>query len=344
MPQISVIVPVYQAEAYLDSCVQSILSQTFTDWELILVDDGSPDRSGAMCDAYVCRDSRIQVLHQTNQGQAAARNHGLTRAKGRWICFVDSDDLIHPQMLQRLHQAAQEGNARMSMCFMWEAPQISPEFFEVGEPSWDVLPMDEQTLLTLHDQDEYPGWVACAKLISRELVEAYPFREGRVYEDNEAVCRWIYQAGRLARIPDKLYFYRTNPDSTTKQGFSEKRLDYLWALESILTFWGSVGYVQLRQRFLERYAEAAASCILGARQYLGRPDLARKTAHSARRFLRREKLRLTKPQFELLLDAAHPRLIRLYWPAEACLRTLRGGGINALVSKIVRRNRKGDGP
>ena len=73
MPQISVIVPVYQAEAYLDSCVQSILSQTFTDWELILVDDGSPDQSGAMCDAYVCRDSRIQVLHQTNQGQAAAR-------------------------------------------------------------------------------------------------------------------------------------------------------------------------------------------------------------------------------------------------------------------------------
>lgn len=344
MPQISVIVPVYQAEAYLDSCIQSILSQTFTDWELILVDDGSLDRSGAMCDAYACQDPRIQVLHQTNQGQAAARNHGLTRAKGRWICFVDSDDLIHPQMLQRLYQAVQEGNARMSMCFMWEAPQISPEFFEVGEPSWDVLPMDEQTLLTLHDQDEYPGWVACAKLISRELVEAYPFREGRVYEDNEAVCRWIYQAGRLARVPDKLYFYRTNPDSTTKRGFSEKRLDYLWALESILTFWGSVGYVQLRQRFLDRYAEAAASCILGTRQYLGRPDLARKTVRSARRFLRREKLRLTKPQFELLFDAAHPKLIRLYWPAEACLRTLRGGGIRALVSKIVRRNRKGDGP
>ena len=344
MPQISVIVPVYQAEAYLDSCIQSILSQTFTDWELILVDDGSPGRSGAMCDAYACRDPRIQVLHQTNQGQAAARNHGLTLAKGRWICFVDSDDLIHPQMLQRLYQAIQEGNARMSMCFMWEAPQISPEFFEVGEPSWDVLPMDEQTLLTLHDQDEYPGWVACAKLISRELVEAYPFREGRVYEDNEAVCRWIYQAGRLALVQDKLYFYRTNPDSTTKKAFSEKRLDYLWALESILTFWGSVGYVQLRQRFLDRYAEAAASCILGARQYLGRPDLARKTARSARRFLRREKLRLTKPQFELLFDAAHPRLIRLYWPAEACLRTLRGGGIRALVGKLARRNRKGDGP
>ena len=344
MPQISVIVPVYQAEAYLDSCIQSILSQTFTDWELILVDDGSPDRSGAMCDAYACRDHRIQVLHQTNQGQAAARNHGLTRAKGRWICFVDSDDLVHPQMLQRLYQAVQEGNARMSMCFMWEAPQISPEFFEVGEPSWDVLPMDEQTLLILHDQDEYPGWVACAKLISRELVEAYPFREGRVYEDNEAVCRWIYQAGSLALVQDKLYFYRTNPDSTTKKAFSEKRLDYLWALESILTCWGSVGYVQLRQRFLDRYAEAAASCILGARQYLGRPDLARKTARSARRFLRREKLRLTKPQFELLFDAAHPKLIRLYWPAEACLRTLRGGGIRALVSKIVRQNRKGDGP
>ena len=106
MPEISVIVPVYKAEAYLHACIDSILSQTFSDFELILVDDGSPDGCGAICDDYASRDGRVQVIHQENQGQAAARNCALAVAGGEWICFVDSDDAVHPQMLERLRQAA----------------------------------------------------------------------------------------------------------------------------------------------------------------------------------------------------------------------------------------------
>ena len=108
MPEISVIVPVYKAEAYLHACIDSILSQTFSGFELILVDDGSPDNCGAICDDYAARDSRVRVIHQKNQGQAAARNHALAAAKGDWVCFVDSDDAVHPQMLERLRQAAAE--------------------------------------------------------------------------------------------------------------------------------------------------------------------------------------------------------------------------------------------
>ena len=104
MPEISVIVPVYKAEAYLHACIDSILSQTFSDFELILVDDGSPDGCGAICDDYAARDSRVRVIHQKNQGQAAARNHALAAAKGEWVCFVDSDDAVHPQMLECLRQ------------------------------------------------------------------------------------------------------------------------------------------------------------------------------------------------------------------------------------------------
>ena len=104
MPEISVIVPVYKAEAYLHACIDSILSQTFSGFELILVDDGSPDGCGAICDDYAARDSRVRVIHQENQGQAAARNHALAAAKGDWVCFVDSDDAVHPQMLERLRQ------------------------------------------------------------------------------------------------------------------------------------------------------------------------------------------------------------------------------------------------
>ena len=114
MPTISVIVPVYKAEAYLADCIDSILNQTFSDLEVILVDDGSPDGCGAICDAYAAREPRVSVLHQENQGQAAARNHALPLAKGEWICFVDSDDTVEPEYVQVLMEILGDGD--MAMC------------------------------------------------------------------------------------------------------------------------------------------------------------------------------------------------------------------------------------
>ena len=102
MPEISIIVPVYKAEDYLHQCVDSILSQTFNDFELILVNDGSPDNCGRLCEEYREKDSRIRVIHQENQGQSAARNNALPLTPGRWLCSVDSDDAIHPRMLELL--------------------------------------------------------------------------------------------------------------------------------------------------------------------------------------------------------------------------------------------------
>ena len=157
MPEISVIVPVYKAEAYLHACIDSILSQTFSDFELILVDDGSPDNCGAICDDYAARDSRVRVIHQKNQGQAAARNHALAAAKGDWVCFVDSDDAVHPQMLERLRQAAAESGAAMSMCRMLEAPEIPGDFSAPVEVSWERLSIEEAPLVALFDAGKYPG-------------------------------------------------------------------------------------------------------------------------------------------------------------------------------------------
>ena len=106
MPIVSIIVPVYKAESYLHRCVDSILSQTFRDFELILVDDGSPDRSGGICDQYAAKDSRVRVIHQENGGPAVARNTGIdwafANSDSQWQMFVDSDDWIHPEMLRYL--------------------------------------------------------------------------------------------------------------------------------------------------------------------------------------------------------------------------------------------------
>lgn len=343
MPKISVIVPVYKAESFLPECIDSILSQSFRDFEVILVEDGSPDNSGRICDEYAAKCDRISVIHQENQGQAAARNHAMAQARGEWICFVDSDDLIHPRMLEWLYQAAEESGVPVSMCGMLEAVTLPGDFYQDREPVFQVLTMDEETLTALHDADQYPAWVACAKLIRRELIESYPFREGRVYEDNEAVCHWLCQGGSLAKTEEQLYFYRGNPDSTTKTAFRLKSLDYLWALESIIGFYTDIGYEGMRQRFVSRYIDAAINCCNGARHLLHRPDVVRQIEKQTKTFLRRQHIRLTRQQFEALLDVTHPRLIKLYWPVSGAVNTLRRQGISGVIRKIRKGLKEGEG-
>jgi len=343
MPEISVIVPVYKAEAYLADCVESLLSQTYSDFEVILVDDGSPDNCGSLCDGYAAEYDHFSVIHQENRGQSAARNHAQTKAKGSWICFVDSDDRIHPQMLELLYRAVREHDASIAMCDMLEAVRLPEDFNRDRDAVFETLTMDEETLVRLHDAEEYPGWVACAKLIRRELIEHYPFREGRVYEDNEAVCRWICEAKTLVRTKEELYFYRGNPDSTTKSKFSIKRLDYLWALESIIGHYTALGYSELERRFLERYINAAASCCNGVRYELQQPEMVKTIEKQVRGFLRKGGFSLTRNQFETLLDAMHPGIMRLYWPVSGAVFTLREQGISGLLKKIRKNLGRGVG-
>lgn len=340
MPKISVIVPVYKAEAYLSDCIDSILSQTVSDFELFLVNDGSPDGCGAICDAYARKDSRIQVIHQENQGQAAARNHALARAAGEWVCFVDSDDLIHRQHLELLHAAAEETGAGISMCAMLEAPALPEHFMAPCEGKFEVLTMDEDTLLRLHDGNEYPAWMACGKLIRRDMIDRHLFSPGRIYEDNEAVCRWVCAAKGLARTDAELYFYRTNPISTTQTQFTRKKLDYLWALESIIRFYGSLGWDRMQGRFVARYAEAAANFCYEAR--LACPEEVGGIERSVCRFAREEKLRFTTEQKETMLQAMHPEWMGLYWPVAGAVRTLREQGVSGLIRKLLGRFGKGE--
>ena len=115
-PDVSILIPVYNEEVYLPRCLDSIVGQTLQSWELLLVDDGSTDRSGSICDSYAARDSRIRVIHQENAGISAARNAGLAAAAGKYIGFVDSDDWIAPEMFQRLLTIAGETDCPLVMC------------------------------------------------------------------------------------------------------------------------------------------------------------------------------------------------------------------------------------
>ncbi len=253
MPDVSVIVPVYRAEPYLRCCVDSILAQTFTDFELILVDDGSPDNCPAICDEYAETDERVRVIHQQNRGQSAARNRAVTQARGEWLCFVDSDDAIHPQLVEVLFRAVKEYHVQMSMCGTMEAQEIPDSFWKEAEANYSSIRVSEEWLFDLHQRGDYRFWIVCGKLIHKDIYLNAPLAEGRVYEDGPAVCKWFLSQKNVVNINCDLYFYRVNSNGTTKSAFSPKRLDHLWAHKEIITSYRQAGYFSLMKAVFFSY-------------------------------------------------------------------------------------------
>lgn len=179
------IVPVYKVEKYLKECIDSILNQTFTDFELILVDDGSPDRCPQMCDEAAKQDDRIQVIHQKNGGLSAARNTGIEAARGEWLGFVDSDDFVAPDFYEKLLTAAKEANADCAICSIQLTKEDgqcmdTPDNMKVE----DCVHSGRAALETLMDKANTPYLVAWNKIYKREVFRTIRYPVGRLNEDN----------------------------------------------------------------------------------------------------------------------------------------------------------------
>lgn len=172
MPEISIIVPVYKVEVYLKDCIESLLVQTFRDIEIILVDDGSPDSCGNICDEYAKKDSRIRVVHQENAGLSCARNKGVDVARGRFLCFVDSDDMVTPQYCQRLYDLLKDTSYDFSVCgaYRFEDGRV-PKMNQVEKSAY-VLKNIEFFQAQLQRNTEFGVW---NKLYRRELFEKNSF-------------------------------------------------------------------------------------------------------------------------------------------------------------------------
>ena len=226
---ISVIVPVYKVEPYLDRCVESIILQTYTNIEIILVDDGSPDNCPAMCDAWAEKDSRVRVIHKENGGLSDARNAGLALATGEYAAFVDSDDWIAPEMLERLHAAMEQDDSDIAACtvqMVWEDSEYK-EFLTVQRNC--ILEREEaQSALLKESLLKQPVWY---KLYRREVVEDIPFEVGKFHED----VYWSYQAignARRVSVIDYIgYYYFQRAGSIMGEGYSLRRLDAIEAYE-----------------------------------------------------------------------------------------------------------------
>lgn len=226
MNGISVIVPVYESEKYLDRCVQSILNQTYQDFELILVDDGSPDNSPLLCDKWAENDSRVYVIHKENGGASSARNAGLKIAKGRWIAFADSDDWLDRTALKTLYDLANQYNVPMAIGGM-RVVQKYTDASIVMKQNAKVLSNADLMSRFFRLNGEPDTHSVCGAIIRRDILEDYSFIEGRMNEDVET-CYYLARKCEAAVYTDApLYNYFKNIEGVTNSGFSKKKLDLL---------------------------------------------------------------------------------------------------------------------
>lgn len=218
---ISVIVPVYKVEKYLDRCVQSVVDQSHAQLEIILVDDGSPDNCGAMCDVWASKDGRIKVIHKENGGAGLARNVALDIAQGEYISLIDSDDYIEPHMYERLLSLMTDG-VDIAECGLLET-ELDDAALDDGSSFESKAYMVEEAM-EAHIQDRVFRQLIWNKLYRREVVGDIRFPVGNRIDDEFWTYRVIANARKLARTSCKMYAYRQQPESVMHLSFSLPRL------------------------------------------------------------------------------------------------------------------------
>lgn len=231
-PLISVIVPIFKVEPWLERCVRSIMNQTYRNLEIILIDDESPDRCGEMCDSFAQEDDRIKVVHQTNGGLSAARNTGLEISQGEFVGFVDSDDFIHPEMYSRLYADITEHHTCLSFCqpLMWNDSSTT---FPSANAKTECLNRKELISKALEDNIWYSAYT---KLYHRSLFEGIRYPEGRTNEDYPVTIKIFDRCDRIAVNYNKLYAYCKREGSITTAPINESSFDCITSAEEVYLF------------------------------------------------------------------------------------------------------------
>lgn len=222
---LTIVVPVYNVKGYLQRCVDSILAQSFTDFEMLLIDDGSTDGSGEMCDGFAEKDSRIRVIHQQNCGQSRARNVGINQAKGEFITFVDSDDWLEPDMYQLMFASIEKNNSDIVISRLQMVNAPNDIIKVIGYDKERIFDRIEATKEILRD-DMIPSFPV-NKIFRRELFDGIEFPVGRIFEDTATIYKVFFKANRVVTIPYIGYNYWQNPNGTCqkKHDVVQKQLD-----------------------------------------------------------------------------------------------------------------------
>lgn len=223
---ISVIVPIYKVESYLDRCIQSIVNQTYKNLEIILVDDGSPDRCPIICDQWGEKDQRVKVIHKRNGGLSDARNAGMKIMTGDYVSYIDSDDWIAEDMYETLLTAIKKNNADICECSFERISIVPQNTRKQQDNSVTILDRESALLAAVKEKVQPVVW---NKLYKKEIVEALWFEVGKCNEDEFFTYKAIDRAEKIVQIPYVGYYYFFREDSIINETYTIKRLDGLEA-------------------------------------------------------------------------------------------------------------------
>lgn len=242
-PLISLIIPVYNTEAYLKDCLDSVQAQTYDNFEIILVDDGSTDGSGALCDQYAAEDTRVRVFHTENRGVAAARNFAIDRAKGEYIAFADSDDYVAEDYLEYLYELLTRFDADIACTGIEDvyverrsAVKTVMLTFAGDKAAAAERPLTVQEALAVICYGVEMGASPCGKLYRKGVFSKVRYPEGRIYEDMATTYKLFVQCDRIAFSDRRIYLHIYRQESTLNSPLNERKLYGFTAAEELLEF------------------------------------------------------------------------------------------------------------
>lgn len=233
---VSVIIPIYNVEKYLEECVESVLCQTYQNLEILLVDDGSPDGCGAICEEYAQKDKRVKVIHKENGGLSDARNAGLDVCRGDYIVFVDSDDCIHPQMIERLYNLLMKYQADMAICSFQDIEENEMPLYAKYDVQGKEYCFEKENIMNQLQSRNLLTVVAWNKIYKARLFENIRYPKGYIHEDEFIIHKLLHLCTRTVYTEEKLYYYRKRGDSIMGNISPKKIQDIYLAYEDRISF------------------------------------------------------------------------------------------------------------
>lgn len=306
---VSVVIPVYRVQRYLDRCVQSVLAQTYAEIEVLLIDDGSPDRCGELCDAWAKKDSRVRAFHKPNGGLSDARNYGAARARGAYLTFVDSDDVLAPDCIEYLAALMRQSGCDLACCDLVEFEQ-DPCAFPQQEPDAADTVTGVRACELLMGEKYMPLVPAWGKLYRAKTVRSFPFPVGRIHEDEATTCKYLYSSRTVTIGTRRLYGYRQRPESImgrTRKRPEKTAEDRFWCMRHRAEWFEEQGNRALAKQAWSMVLNVALSdCLNGISS--SEAQLRQSARACAARGMLDRKIRLKLAAYRLA-----PRLYSWYW-------------------------------
>ena len=313
MPEVSIIVPFHNVAPWLRPCLDSILAQSFSDYELILIDDGSQDGCGAISDEYAAKDPRIRVIHQEYEGVSAARNIGLANASGQYITFVDSDDLIAPDYLSRMMRLIQEKNVTLVLCRLQAFKDGQDPDVCSGIDAFNPtrITTGRQLCVDRFDPENHILIGPCGKLYLRSLFDGLEFPAGRIHEDQYVIPIVMYKAERAAFLDAQLYFYRHRSGSITGSGVNLSSFDNIPGMDRVIAFYSAKGDREL-VRLAKKHRENTLAELTVQAKLQGMEDIPESCKMSLFKALRIVHRKTGEEKYEYYLYQIFPKRLKPY--------------------------------